>query len=419
MALPLPPEEEKRIKFTLPELSYTGPFAKAIEIAEFYGFNLVEPIPVSKKDKEVFSAAYKKAAKVPNKRLESYKDLQLMPEDRAALMRFYFDNNFAKVFPPVCIAHIERNGKKKEGFLKLEIFGSNKSFAEALILHVARTILAEAGERSICAHINSTGDESAEEAFREELSEYFREHINLLDPDCRQALSNHPYDVFSCPCETDECLRVKENAPKSVGFLSDHIRKHFMDTLEYLEEIGLPYEINESLLSHGFYRSKELFELREQKDSRAASKVLAKGERSEGVSKMIGEKKSVPIVSMSIKFPKIPKSEKYKKVNPPAGGDKKKKAPLIYFIQFGPDAKKQSLPILDMLRRSGKSIGHSLFKDDMGSQRDLSIALNSPYLIILGQKEATEGTIIVRDVSTRSQDIIPVEDLEKYVKKLK
>jgi histidyl-tRNA synthetase len=418
MALPLQPEEETRIKFTLPKLAYTGPFAKSIEIAEFYGFHLVEPVPVSKKDKEVFKQAYKKAEKVPNKRLESYKELSLLPEDRVALMRFYFENNFAKVFPPVCIAHITRNARKKEGFLKLEIFGSNKSFAEALILHVARTILSEAGEKSVCAHINSTGDESAEELFREELSEYFREHINLLDPDCRQALAHHPYDVFSCPCETDECLRVKENAPKSVGFLSDHIRKHFMDTLEYLEEISLPYEINESLLGHGFYRSKEIFEIREQKENRSTAKVLAKGERSEGISKMIGEKKSVPIVSMSIKFSKVAKTEKYKNATAPKGGDKKK-PPLIYFIQFGPDAKKQSLPILDMLRRSGKSTAHSLFKDDMGTQRDLSMALNAPYLIILGQKEATEGTIIVRDVGTRSQDIIPIEDLEKYIKKLK
>lgn len=414
--MPEQEQEEQKKPFSLEKLSYSGPFEDALKIARFYGFNLVEPIPTGKKERELFKDKYKKEEKVENKRLDSYKDMRLSPEERTSVMRFYFDNELTKVFPPVQITHIERNVRKKEGFLKLEIFGSNKGFAEALILHVAKTILAEAGEGKSTIHINSMGEEDAETKFSEELSNYFREHINVLDPDCRQALSNHPYDVFICPCETDECLRVKENAPKSVGFLSDHTRKHFMDTLEYFEELGMPYEINESLLSHGFYRSKEIFEIRERKENKSSGKTLAKGERSESLSKIIGERKQVPLVNISIKFSKIPKTEEYKKVD---DEKKKKKKPLIYFIQFGPDAKKRCLSVLEVLRQTGKNIGHSLFKDDMASQREKAIASGAPYLVILGQKEATEDTIIVRDVSSRSQDIIPIEDLEKYVKKLK
>ena len=42
-----------------------------------------------------------------------------------------------------------------------------------------------------------------------------------------------------------------------------------------------------------------------------------------------------------------------------------------------------------------------------------------PDLVINGQKEALEGTVIVRDMKTYSQEIIKIENLTEYLKKLK
>ncbi|TAK58047.1 histidine--tRNA ligase, partial [Patescibacteria group bacterium] len=44
--------------------------------------------------------------------------------------------------------------------------------------------------------------------------------------------------------------------------------------------------------------------------------------------------------------------------------------------------------------------------------------LETPYMILIGKKEAMEESAIVRDMSTRSQETVPLSELAQYVKKL-
>ena len=40
-----------------------------------------------------------------------------------------------------------------------------------------------------------------------------------------------------------------------------------------------------------------------------------------------------------------------------------------------------------------------------------------PYILIMGHKEAMEGTILVREVATNSQEAIPLPELPNYLKR--
>ena len=40
-----------------------------------------------------------------------------------------------------------------------------------------------------------------------------------------------------------------------------------------------------------------------------------------------------------------------------------------------------------------------------------------PYILIMGHKEAVEGTILVREVATNSQEVVSVPDLPNYLKR--
>jgi histidyl-tRNA synthetase len=216
--------------------------------------------------------------------------------------------------------------------------------------------------------------------------------------------------VFECKCENPECAHVRDNAPRSIGLLPEHDRHHIMDVLEYLEVASLPYEIRQGLFGPSVYHSQDLFEI----VSDPGKKILAKGEKYDQLSRMVGLTKQIPSVVMSIKYDKIPKTEKYKKAR-----KSKDKRPLFYFIQLGYDAKRKSLRVLEILRGANIRLKHNLFKDDMGSQYDAAKDAKAPYIIILGQKEANEDTVIVRNVDTRSQDTVPLDELAVYIKKLK
>jgi len=71
------------------------------------------------------------------------------------------------------------------------------------------------------------------------------------------------------------------------------------------------------------------------------------------------------------------------------------------------------------LRKNKIPMTHSMSKDSLATQLGMAERAGIPYVIIMGQKEALEGTIIVRDMDTRSQDTIKIDKLSDYLKKLK
>ena len=95
------------------------------------------------------------------------------------------------------------------------------------------------------------------------------------------------------------------------------------------------------------------------------------------------------------------------------------KKPKIFFIQLGFDAKLKSLKIIEDLRQSKVPLLQALSRDKLGAQFSSAETENIPYTMIMGQKEAVEGTVIIRDMNNRSQETIPVAGLLSYLKKLK
>jgi len=75
--------------------------------------------------------------------------------------------------------------------------------------------------------------------------------------------------------------------------------------------------------------------------------------------------------------------------------------------------------VIEILRQAKVPIIQSIVKDSLGAQLAHAEKLRVPLVIILGQKEALEGTVIVRNMDTRSQDTVKINELPEYLKHLK
>ena len=53
----------------------------------------------------------------------------------------------------------------------------------------------------------------------------------------------------------------------------------------------------------------------------------------------------------------------------------------------------------------------------IGEQMAEARAFSVPYILIMGHKEAMEGTILVREVATNSQNAVELPELTNYLKK--
>ena len=95
------------------------------------------------------------------------------------------------------------------------------------------------------------------------------------------------------------------------------------------------------------------------------------------------------------------------------------KEPQAYFIQFGLEAKLKSLNIMEILRKAKFPVIQSISKDKLGAQLGAAEKLGVKYVMIFGQREALDNTVIVRNMENRSQDNVKIADLKEYIKKLK
>lgn len=128
-----------------------------------------------------------------------------------------------------------------------------------MIIKIFITILEEAGLKNPRIKINSIGDSDCRGAYRRELSSYYKKHLRTICADCRERLKTNPLRVLDC--KNPACQEVKRGAPESVSFLCPACKSHFKEVLEYLDNMGVVYEIDSNLVRGLDYYSRTVFEI--------------------------------------------------------------------------------------------------------------------------------------------------------------
>ncbi|MEK7118774.1 MAG: histidine--tRNA ligase, partial [Patescibacteria group bacterium] len=326
----------------------------------------------------------------------------------------------------------------------IEMIGSPKSISDAMVIYLTAMILNDVGLKNITIDVNSIGDKDSRVPYLRELTQYYRKHINRLCANCRERIKTNPLRLLDC--KSAECQPYKEKAPQSIAHLSSASKEHFKEVLEYLDALKLTYRINPYIVRGLDYYTHTVFEITETPDGMisealaenatqleetadekrgrmaknereaitVAPLALAGGGRYDYLAKRLGSKKDVPAVGGSIGVDRVLLSPNYKAVTP-----RIVKKPKIYFIQLGFEAKLKSLEVIEVLRNARIPVAHSLNRDSLSGQLGTAEHLEIPYAIIFGQKEALDGTVIVRNMQTRSQDTVKLAKLAEYIKNIK
>ena len=71
-----------------------------------------------------------------------------------------------------------------------------------------------------------------------------------------------------------------------------------------------------------------------------------------------------------------------------------------------------------MLRQAKIPVHQSISRDKITTQLAKAKRYKVPYVLIMGQKEAHDGTVVVRDVESHSQISVPIKELANYLKHL-
>jgi histidyl-tRNA synthetase len=412
--------------------AYQGLFEKIQEVAVYYGFQPIQTPILEMED--VFLRGVGKHTDIAEKEMYNLKTkggdrLVMRPEGTAAIMRAYMEHGMGSLPQPVMLYNYGsffRHENPQKGRLRefrqfgFEILGTGKSIADAIVIRTTVDALEEIGLTNLCVEINSIGDAESRAAYLRALTNYYKKNTDTICPVCKERLKTNPLRVLDC--KDTRCQPIKAVAPESLNHLSSAAKKHFKEVLEYLDSANIMYKIDHTLVRGLDYYSHTVFEIKafcpsgEEKEGEDVPTPLtiAGGGRYDGLAKILGSKKPIPAVGAAIGIDRILTTEGVKAPRP-----RIMKKPKVYFIQLGFEAKLKSLSVIEMLRKAHIPIMQSLSKDGLGAQLGAAERIGAPYAIIFGQKEAMDGTVIVRNMDNRSQETVSLDDLPAYLKGMK
>jgi len=406
---------------------YQGFGEKAAEVAIYYGFKPIET-PMLEKE-ELFLRGVGEATDIVQKEMYNLKTrgndrLVLRPEGTTGVMRSYLEHGMTALPQPLqfyyfgpFFRHENPQAGRSRQFWQfgLEVLGTSKSAADAMIISLTKNILTEVGLTNLQIEINSIGDPDCRADWKRNLVNYYKKHVRLICADCRERLKTNPLRVLDC--KNEKCQPIKAEAPESITYLSSSCKAHFKEVLEYLGEMDVDYRINANLVRGLDYYSRTVFEISVLPDNpadEATPLALGGGGRYDYLAKTLGSKKEVPAVGASLGVDRIIAAAGYNRPTP-----RIIKKPKVFFIQLGFEAKLKSFPVIEILRAAKIPLVQTISKDSLSAQLAQAEKLAVPYSIILGQKEALEGTVIVRNMDNRSQDTIRVDKLADYIRAIK
>ena len=295
---------------------------------------------------------------------------------------------------------------REVGEFGLQVSGAQDSVGEVLLLKTVATILNEWGGAMTRVRINALGDRDSRARFARELSAYLRRHAHELAPEWQARANEDPLAFLAA---TDEQTRgVLEQAPRAMNFLSEKSRAHFKEVLEHLEHLGLPYELDDLLV--GDEREPRIAFAIDMADD--ATVLASVGGRYDDHVRRLTGRKDASAVHASLYFRKKGLAAQSFMLGGPSS------RPRIYFVQLGLRAKLRSLEVSDMLREARIPVLQSFDSSKLSPQLQAATAAGVSHLIIMGQREALDGTVIVRAADNSAQTTLGLTQLPRYLKTL-
>ncbi|MBU3925907.1 histidine--tRNA ligase [Patescibacteria group bacterium] len=409
----------------LPEdfVFYKTIYDKAEEISNYYGFMPIKTPHLERL--ELFNAGLGDTSDIIEKQMYTLKTqggdkLALRPEGTAPIMRSYIEHGMQTWPQPVMFQYqgsFFRHEKPQKGRLRelqqfgLEIIGEEKPVAEAMTIRVLTLILEELGLKSIVVHINSLGDKECRNNYRKELLGFYKKRLGQLCRDCKNRYSKNPLRILDC--KEEKCIEIKAEAPQMINYLCTPCKQHLKEVLEFLDSNNISYFLDTHLVRGLDYYSRTVFEFFEEKseEENETPIALGAGGRYDYLAHALSNK-NFPAIGGALGIDRIVQTMKDRSI--PVRHSKPSK---IFFIQLGTAAKYKSLKIIETLRKAHVPVIQSISKDTLKSQLRIASKLNMSYALILGQREALEDSIIIKDMDTSTQETVPIEKIVEFIKK--
>lgn len=393
---------------------------KAGQLAADYGFDRID-LPVLE-ETSLFIRAVGKETDISSKEMYTFEDrggdlISLRPEATASVARAYINHGMLNLSQPVKLFYIgpmfrydrPQSGRYRQFYqFGFEAIGDDHPVLDAQVIIMAYLFFQDLGI-DVNLQINSIGCPDCRKEYLTNLITYYKSQKSDLCDDCKDRMTKNPLRLLDC--KEEKCIAIAEDAPQIVDWLCDECKNHFVRVLEFLDELEIPYNLNPQLVRGLDYYTKTVFEVWPEDKEKKAQSALAAGGRYDGLIEMIGGRPT-PGVGVAYGIERIILKIKEQEIKVP-----EKDKPEIMIAQLGEAAKRKAMVLFENLKKEGFKVAESFAKDGLKNQLDITNKLGIKYTLILGQKELTEGTILIRDMEGGIQETVNYNKIAAELKK--
>jgi histidyl-tRNA synthetase len=269
---------------------------KAEKILSAAGYRRIETPTFESTD--LFRRGVGEATDIVQKEMYTFDDgggrsLTLRPEGTAPVCRAYLEHGMHKLVQPVKLwywssfyrAEAPQRGRYRQFWqVGAEAIGSPTAETDAELIVLLSDLLNAAGVRGTRLHLSSLGTSATRAEYRDELRAYLRAHEDRLAEDVRSRIDLNPMRAFD---SSDPGTRaVMREAPKLLDRLAPEDAEHFAEVCALLDDAGIRYELDPTLVRGLDYYTRTLWEFRS--DELGAQSGVGGGGRYDGLIELLG-----------------------------------------------------------------------------------------------------------------------------------
>lgn len=383
------------------------------KVGRAYGFIRLET-PIIEEEK-TYSHFYKDQPEVLEKTIFTKignKSVALRSAVLPSVLRYYvqhrvFDEQpLSKWFYAGNVIDQSEQGAQSNYQFGFEVLGNFNHLSEAQVISAVWEFLQFLGLKDLQLEINTLGDVKTQTSYQNVLKDYFKSKDFDLCDDCIIQITKRPLNILRCG--NLGCQLVVAEAPVILDYLNEDNQQHFTNILEALDELEIPYQLNQYYAGiHGSSRTS--FVVKYVQGKKAI--VIGEGSYHDSLLENIAGKAlpafgfvgSLSAVTEAMELAEAPVETDY--------------TSEVFLVPLGELASKKSLRLFRDLVVANIRVHDHFGTEGVKNQLKAAQENKAPIALIMGQKEANEEQVILRDVKSGMQEIFSYDKIVEEVKK--
>ena len=369
---------------------------------------------------ELFERGVGETTDVVQKEMYTFLDkgdrsITLKAEGTAPVVRSYVEHSLYANPQPSKLYYISpcfRYEKPQAGRLRafhqfgVEAFGANGPAIDAEVISLAMELFRRVGATGIELNINSIGCPTCRKVYNEKLREFFRPHLDELCETCRQRYEKNPLRILDC--KSKECKEIYMKAPILLDNICDECHEHFETLKTYLDEMGIPYRVDGTIVRGLDYYTKTVFEI-VSKNIGSQGTVCGGGRYNGLVEELDGP--DTPAVGFGLGIERLMLLLESLDISL-----ENNELAEIFVANIGENADRFVQKLIYELRKEGIRAERDYLERSVKAQMKFANKIGAKYSMVLGDDEIAQGKAAIKNMETGEQSEVSFSEIAKFIK---